>query len=175
MGVIIVVSCGKSVTYEGMVPKNETAGQVYCIVECDELGGNTKKALVDLQFSVPKVSHNPLMCESVRLHGSIGKTAVGCNDGTGTPLTVTSKLRNSGDCQRVTFYTDVNSPGPFNSHNHPGHYEVCSESGPIIWVDIEDHVGGAEGFDDSQVLVTALNGATLEWKYENDKLFICLQ
>ena len=168
-----LVACGKTVTYDGGVPKNKVPGQVHCLTSCEELGGNTQNSLVDLKFSVPYVSHNQLMCESVKLHGSLGKTFVGCNDGTGTPVTVTSKLRNPGDCQRVTFYTDVPNPGSFNSHQHPGHYEVCEQSGPQIWIDVEDHVG-FEDFNDSQMFVTAVNGETLEWKYDDDKLFICL-
>lgn len=172
----ILVSCGKKVTYKGGIDplKGELQGTIYCVTNCDELGGDTKKPKITLRFEQRTVAHNQQMCSSFRLHGSIGKTDLGCNDAPLPPVEVESKLRDSGDCQRVSFYTEVANPGNFNVNQHPGHYETCQQSGPHIWIDIEDHAGVLD-FNDSTVDVHAVSGEALEWLYDDDKLFICVQ
>ena len=174
---VLLVGCGKNVTYEvpDVVPKTPP-GQVFCTLNCDELGGDRKAAPVLLEFEQRNVSHNQVICSEFRLHGSIGKTSLGCNDVPSDPVQVLSKLRNSGDCQRVSFWSETPTPGKFNVNQHPGHYEICEQTGSHIWIDVEDHAG-VEDFDDATVDVRAVNGEDIEWRYEEDdkRLFICLQ
>jgi hypothetical protein len=173
---LLATACGKQVTYGEEIPNPDDLppGQVYCIVDCEELGGDKLKPAIELTFEQRMVGHNQTMCTDFRLHGSVGRTELGCNDNPSAPVTVQSKLRNSGDCQRVTFWTEVENPGNFNVNKHPGHYEICEETGSHIWIDVEDHVG-VEDFNDATVDVTTTSSEVLEWQYDGDKLFICIQ
>lgn len=166
-------ACGKTVTYNPPVPA-DVDKTFHCLVECDELGGDKRAAPIKLRFSQPQVVHNQTLCSSFRLHGSGPKTELGCNDADNPPVEVVSKLRESGDCQRLTLWTEAAVPGDFNINQYPGHYEVCQESGPVIWVDVEDHAGLVD-FNDALIEVESVSGETLEWYYEDDKLFICIQ
>lgn len=169
-------ACGKQVRYGEGIPDvgDVPSGDVYCVVNCEELDGPKLAPTIDLTFEQPTVAHNQVMCTDFRLHGSVGRTGLGCNDNPSAPVTVQSKLRNSGDCQRVTFWTEVENPGNFNVNKHPGHYEICEETGSHIWIDVEDHVG-VEDFNDATVDVTTSSGEVLEWQYDDGKLFICIQ
>ena len=173
-----LATCGKEVIYDEVVEVDVTddVGAVYCLLGCESVGDEVLRPLVELEFSVPTTNHNQQMCESVRLHGTMGKTVIGCNlvGNPHGPVTVTSKLRNPGDCQRVTLYTEMASPGNVNSNQHPGHYEVCTETSDTIWADVEDWVG-VEDFNDSQFRIRATGGQLLEWNIGNNgQLFICV-
>ena len=175
LGAVSLTTCGKSVMYSTVEP--EVPGTVYCLVNCETYGNDVTSPLVELEFSVPYSSHDQLICSDFRLHSSIGRTSAGCNDGLTQSVTVTSKLRNTGDCQRLTIWSEVTNPGPFNTNNGLGHYEFCRESGPTIWADVEDHakpgVPGQPDFNDAKLEVRAVNGEVLSWEFDNGKLFIC--
>lgn len=171
--VLLATACGKHVEF-GVTGDGKLEGRIYCVTNCQTGNGPTLSPLVRLEFSLNNsVSHNQELCTSFRSPGSVGKTPLGCISQPLAPVLITSKLRNPGDCQGVTLYTEATVLGNFNSNQHSGHYEFCSQSGNHIWVGIEDHAGVID-FNDSQVDITAVDGQILEWHEENGEYLICV-
>jgi hypothetical protein len=169
-------SCGKEVTYNRTKVPTPAGVDILCATaSCNELGGNTlqTKKYVKLSFRLLPESHNQVMCSSVTLHGSLPSTSLGCNNAPIAPVVVTSKLKNPGDCQRLTLATTVPNPGPINVNKHPGHFQICEYNGPVITLNSDD-LEGALDWNDNTLEVSALDGQTIEWKWSNNKLFVCL-
>lgn len=190
----ILASCGKTVEYTG-TPNGTPDAVDYCLINCEELPGPTQTGPTSptptptpsptpapnnpIVIEVKQIvtDHNKVLCSTVQLHGSGSPVNVGCNNAPATPVNLTSKLKNSGDCQRVTIKTASANPGNFDTTKFPGHYDVCEDGSTKVWVNVENfNTDGVTDWNDALIeFRNVTNTKQLNWQWKNDKLYLCVE